>query len=122
MESLLDELAVCEGWCEALAGEKTRLAALEGWLEEEEKLYQILPERGLRLNALRKTPLDRVKVVITGQDPYPGLEGAVPHAMGLSFSVPRGVKPPRSLNNIYKELAEEYGLVPPLSRGFVSMG
>nr|WP_320141377.1 uracil-DNA glycosylase [uncultured Cohaesibacter sp.] len=113
MESLLDELAACEGWCEALAGEQARLAALEGWLEEEEKLYQILPERGLRLNALRKTPLDRVKVVITGQDPYPGLDGPVPHAMGLSFSVPRGVKPPRSLNNIYKELAEEYGLVPP---------
>lgn len=113
MESLLGELAACEGWCEALEGEQARLAALEDWLEEEEKLYQILPERGLRLNALRKTPLDKVKVVITGQDPYPGLEGAVPHAMGLSFSVPRGVKPPRSLNNIYKELAEEYGLVPP---------
>ncbi len=113
MESLLDELAVCEGWREALAAEKPRLAEIERWLEEEERLYQILPERGLRLNALRKTPLEKVKVVITGQDPYPGLEGMVPHAMGLSFSVPRGVKPPRSLNNIYKELAEDYGLVPP---------
>ena len=113
MISLLEELDDCEGWREALADERPRLRELEHWLEREERSYQILPERGKRLNALNRTPFDKVKVVITGQDPYPGLEGTVPHAMGLSFSVPCGVKPPRSLNNIYKELAEDYGLVPP---------
>ena len=113
MESLLDELKVCEGWCRVLDDQLSHLDALERWLAEEERDYQILPPRGMRLNALRYTPRDQVKVVITGQDPYPGLEGAVPHAMGLSFSVPRGIKPPRSLNNIYKELADDCGLVPP---------
>nr|WP_319485939.1 uracil-DNA glycosylase [uncultured Cohaesibacter sp.] len=113
MMTLLDELDACDGWREALAGERQRLAGLEAWLAEEEQQYQVLPERGLRLNALRRTSLEDVRVVITGQDPYPGLEGSVPHAMGLSFSVPEGVKPPRSLNNIYKELADDCGLVPP---------
>nr|WP_321443749.1 uracil-DNA glycosylase [uncultured Cohaesibacter sp.] len=113
MVTLLDELRACGDWNDALRGQHERLQSLEAWLNGEERQYQILPQRGLRLNALKQTPLEQVRVVITGQDPYPGLEGDVPHAMGLSFSVPRGVKPPRSLNNIYKELAEDCGLMPP---------
>ena len=113
MMSLLDELGRCGDWCEVLGGQSERLEALEFWLREEEQVAQVLPERGLRLNALRKTALADVKVVITGQDPYPGLEGGMPHAMGLSFSVSAGVKPPRSLNNIYKELQSDCGLTPP---------
>lgn len=111
--TLLDELRACGDWFEALRDQHGRLEALDSWLAEEEKDHHILPPRGARLNALRQTPLANVRVVITGQDPYPGLEGDVPHAMGLSFSVSRGVKPPRSLNNIYKELAEDCGLTPP---------
>lgn len=60
----------------------------------------IYPPGSLLFNAFEKTPFDQVKVVILGQDPYhnPG------EAMGLSFSVPRAVRVPPSLKNIYKEL------------------
>ena len=56
--------------------------------------------------AFSLTPFDKVKVIILGQDPYhnPG------QAMGLSFSVPEGVKPPPSLVNIFKELQKDIGL------------
>lgn len=114
MITLMDELTQCGGWYDALASQHERLRSLDLWLAEEEAQARILPERGMRLNALKQTPIELVKVVITGQDPYPGLEGDIPHAMGLSFSVPLGVKPPRSLNNIYKELAEDCGLKPPM--------
>ncbi|WP_373236674.1 uracil-DNA glycosylase [Cohaesibacter celericrescens] len=113
MIGLLEELQQCGDWYDRLADQHERLQRLDAWLMQEERAFSILPHRGMRLNALKQTAFSRVKVVITGQDPYPGLEGDVPHAMGLSFSVPRGVKPPRSLNNIYKELAEDCGLIPP---------
>lgn len=125
METLLDELRACGDWYEALRDQHGRLEALEDWLCEEERRYQILPQRGVRLNALKQTPLASVRVVITGQDPYPGLEGGVPHAMGLSFSVSPGIKPPRSLNNIYKELSQDCGLDVPLHgdlRGWAAQG
>ncbi|KAJ7722743.1 uracil-DNA glycosylase-like protein [Mycena maculata] len=54
--------------------------------------------------AWSRTPLGKVKVVILGQDPYPGAG----QAHGLSFSVPPGVRVPASLENIYKELESEY--------------
>ncbi|MFQ3197955.1 MAG: uracil-DNA glycosylase [Paraglaciecola sp.] len=54
-------------------------------------------------NAFRYTDFNQVKVVILGQDPYHGPG----QAQGLSFSVPRGVKPPPSLANIYKELVRD---------------
>ena len=67
--------------------------------------------RGTRLKALELTPLEKVKVVILGQDPYHGPG----QAMGLSFSVPEGVKLPPSLRNIYKELAADLGVDAPAS-------
>lgn len=65
----------------------------------------IYPPGPLIFNAFNTTPFDKVKVVILGQDPYikPG------EAMGLSFSVPKGVRIPPSLNNIYKELTTDLG-------------
>ena len=63
----------------------------------------IYPPRGQVFNALDATPLESVKVVILGQDPYHGPE----QAHGLSFSVQPGVKIPPSLKNIYKELAAD---------------
>ena len=66
----------------------------------------IFPPRGQRLAALELTLLDRVKVVILGQDPYHGAG----QAHGLSFSVQQGVKVPPSLVNIYKELEADLGL------------
>ena len=83
---------------------------LGGWLcAEEDAGKTIYPPRGCRLRALELTPLDAVKVVILGQDPYHGPG----QAMGLCFSVPHGVAIPPSLRNIYKELEADCGIAPP---------
>jgi len=66
----------------------------------------IYPPGPLIFYAFDKTPFDNVKVVLLGQDPYHG-KG---QAMGLSFSVPDGVKPPPSLENIFKELHSDIGM------------
>jgi len=66
----------------------------------------IFPPGSLLFNAFEKTPFEKVKVVILGQDPYHG-QG---QAMGLSFSVPKGVALPPSLQNIFKELHRDIGL------------
>ena len=70
---------------------------------------QIYPPGSLIFNAFNTTPLPKVKVVVLGQDPYhnPG------QAMGLSFSVPKGVTIPPSLRNIYKELETDVGFTSP---------
>lgn len=77
---------------------------LNKFLDEEYKNYKIYPPRALMFNAFKLTPLEEVKVVIFGQDPYHE-EG---QAMGLSFSVPDNIKTPPSLVNIYKEIEMEY--------------
>lgn len=66
----------------------------------------IYPPSFKMFNAFDSTPFEQVKVVILGQDPYhnPG------QAMGLSFSVPQGIKTPPSLRNIYKELVTDIGI------------
>lgn len=66
----------------------------------------IYPPGSLIFNAFYKTPFDKLKVVLLGQDPYHG-KG---QAMGLSFSVPKGVRPPPSLINIFKELHDDVGV------------
>ncbi len=70
---------------------------------------QVFPTDALTFAALHRTPLDQVKAVILGQDPYhrPG------QAMGLSFSVPPGVAIPPSLRNIHKELTADIGVPAP---------
>lgn len=62
------------------------------------------PPGKLIFEAFNRTPFDKVKVVILGQDPYHGPN----QAHGLCFSVQRGIQPPPSLVNIYKELCDEY--------------
>jgi uracil-DNA glycosylase len=80
---------------------------LGGWLtREEDSGKTVYPPRGQRLRALELTPLDAVKVVILGQDPYHGTG----QAHGLCFSVPEGIAPPPSLVNIYKELESDLGV------------
>jgi uracil-DNA glycosylase len=80
---------------------------LGGWLRaEEQRGATIYPPRGARLKALELTPLDEVKVVILGQDPYHGPG----QAHGLCFSVPDGVRIPPSLANIYKEIESDLGV------------
>ena len=87
------------------------LRQLVGFLCAEEAAGKtIYPPRGQRLAALELTPLDGVKVVILGQDPYHGPG----QAHGLAFSVPPGVRIPPSLANIHKELAADLGLPRPL--------
>ena len=87
--------------------------SLNKFLNKEYQDYTCYPPRELLFNAFKLTPLDKVKVVIVGQDPYhePG------QAMGLSFSVPQGVKVPPSLINIYKEIAQEYNCKMDMSSG-----
>ena len=101
--------AVPESWREALDPVLAEKAsrALGGFLKAEEDAgKRIYPPRGSRLRALELTPLDQVKVVILGQDPYHGPG----QAHGLAFSVPQGVRVPPSLANIYKELESDLGL------------
>lgn len=69
----------------------------------------IYPPPKLIFNAFDKTPFDKVKVVILGQDPYHGPG----QAHGLCFSVQRGVNPPPSLVNIFKEIETDLGFPPP---------
>lgn len=66
----------------------------------------IYPPPHVIFNAFELCPFDQVKVVILGQDPYHGFG----QAHGLSFSVPEGVRPPPSLQNIYKELRDDLGV------------
>ncbi|HAV20104.1 MAG TPA: uracil-DNA glycosylase [Firmicutes bacterium] len=76
---------------------------LHAFLDEEYAKHTVYPPRNLLFNAFKLTPLEQVKVIIIGQDPYhePG------QAMGLSFSVPKGVPSPMSLINIYKEIEQD---------------
>ena len=70
----------------------------------------IYPPGSYIFNAFEKTPFDKIKVVILGQDPYHGPG----QAHGLCFSVPDGIAPPPSLVNIFKELQEDVGIsIPP---------
>jgi uracil-DNA glycosylase len=71
--------------------------------KEKEKGKRIYPPGSLIFNAFNLTPFDQVKAVIIGQDPYHGPG----QAMGLCFSVPRGIPLPASLKNIYSELHQD---------------
>lgn len=103
------EVKMEASWKKALSKlfDKPYFAHIAAHLKTEKALKStIYPKGSLIFNAFDLTPFDKVKVVILGQDPYhnPG------QAMGLSFSVPEGVKPPPSLMNIYKELNKDIGL------------
>ncbi len=69
------------------------------------------PPGPLIFNAFNRTPFEAVRVVILGQDPYHGPG----QAHGLSFSVPDGVPPPPSLQNIFKEIKRDLGLMRPVT-------
>tara|TARA_B100001013_G_scaffold152298_1_gene90540 strand:- start:7068 stop:7778 length:711 start_codon:yes stop_codon:yes gene_type:complete len=77
-------------------------------LSEKREGKKIYPKGKEIFRALDITPLNKVKVVIIGQDPYHGPG----QAHGLCFSVPKGVKIPPSLINIFKELQEDLGITP----------
>ena len=83
--------------------EKAYFRRLEEFLDNEYKNKVIYPPRDLVFNAFSLCPLDKIKVVIIGQDPYHEPN----QAMGLSFSVPSTCKVPPSLKNIYKEIEDD---------------
>ena len=98
-----------ESWKRALQGEfdKPYFAALVRCLHEEKASgAKIFPPGSQIFKAFELTPVDRVKVVILGQDPYHGYG----QAMGLSFSVPDNVPAPPSLKNIFKEIGDDLGV------------
>ena len=98
-------------WIEPLRTEFSQpyMADLKSFLAAERKDgKRIFPEAANWFRALDLTPLDKVRVVILGQDPY----HALGQAHGLCFSVPHGVQPPPSLVNIYKELESDLGIRP----------
>jgi uracil-DNA glycosylase len=94
-------------WLEFLAPEfdKPYMKGLRQFLAAEKKNGKVIYPKGSEyFNALDTTPVDRVKVVILGQDPYHGPG----QAHGLCFSVQQGVQLPPSLRNIFKEISDEY--------------
>ena len=98
-------------WDEILADEwqKPYYLKLREFLKNEYSTQKIYPNMNDIFNDLKYTSFEDTRVVIIGQDPYHG-EG---QAHGLCFSVKAGVAPPPSLKNIFKELAEEYGMPTP---------
>jgi uracil-DNA glycosylase len=100
------------GWFQILQEELTQpsIASLAAFVERERASgIAVYPPRELVFNAFYQTPFEQVKVLIMGQDPYHGPG----QAHGLCFSVPKGVPPPPSLQNIFKELISDVGIQPP---------
>ena len=96
-------------WKEALQSEfdKAYFAELVSFLHREKAEGKTIYPPGSQIfRAFELTPLDKVKVVILGQDPYHGAG----QAMGLSFSVPDSVPAPPSLKNIFKEAEQDLGI------------
>ena len=108
----LDALLVEQTWRDILEGEfkKEYMSSLKSFLKREwNSGAKVFPTPGNIFRAFNTCPMERVKVVILGQDPYHD-DG---QAMGLSFSVPRGWKVPSSLQNIFKELGTDLGCTKP---------
>jgi len=95
-------------WKKALEKEfgKKYMKDLKMFLKEERRHNSIYPESSDVFNAFQYSPLDTLKIVILGQDPYHG-EG---QAHGLSFSVPNGIQIPPSLVNIFKEIESDLNI------------
>ncbi len=106
-------IALEPSWLSVLKDEfeKPYMANLKKFLQSEKEAGQVVyPKNADIFRAFNDTPFDEVKVVILGQDPYHGPN----QALGLSFSVQKGIAIPKSLINIYKELATDIpGFVKP---------
>ncbi len=110
------DVQIHPSWKEVLKNEfkKTYFQQIVTFLKTENAQGKVIyPPGKLIFNAFNQTTFDQVRVVIIGQDPYHG-EG---QAMGLSFSVPAGIKPPPSLVNIFKEIESDLGVKMPAQYG-----
>jgi uracil-DNA glycosylase len=108
---VVDDVRLHSSWLEPLRTEfsNSYMSDLKRFLlAEREAGQRVFPKGAEWFRALDLTPLDKVRVVILGQDPYHG-EG---QAHGLCFSVKPGVRPPPSLVNIYKEMHSDLGIEP----------
>ncbi len=107
------EVRLEKSWKELLNDEfeKPYFEELTKFVKEEYKNCTVFPPPKFIFNALDSVPVEKVKVVILGQDPYHGPG----QAHGLSFSVPDGVALPPSLQNIYKEIKSDLGKDTPRS-------
>ena len=116
LAQLADDGLIDAGWARALEPVGPDISALGDRLRAEVAAGRgYLPAGDRVLRAFRR-PLDDVKVLIVGQDPYP----TPGHPIGLSFAVERDVRPiPRSLGNIYRELETDLG-IPPAPHGDLS--
>ncbi|MDQ0574769.1 uracil-DNA glycosylase [Agromyces albus] len=114
MPKTLHELAadglIDAGWASALAPTAPRIADLGDFLRAETAAGHGYLPAGDRVLRAFGMPLDDVRVLVVGQDPYP----TPGHPIGLSFAVDPHVRPvPRSLQNIYRELRDDLGIEPP---------
>ena len=103
------DVKIESSWKEALKDEfqKSYFEQIVMFLKHEKALGKTIYPQGSQIfNAFDKTPFDKVRVVILGQDPYHGPG----QAHGLCFSVQKGIKPPPSLVNIYKEMNADLGI------------
>lgn len=98
------------GWATALAPVEDEVHRLGDWLRAETEAGRPYLPAGPAVLRAFEDPFDRVKVLVVGQDPYP----TPGHPIGLSFAVDPHVRPvPRSLQNVYRELADDLGVTPP---------
>ncbi len=110
----MNTIKLNDSWLKHLKSEfsKHHMLSLKKFLKNEYDVKKIIyPKKSEYFKALDLTPLDQVKVVILGQDPYHGPN----QAHGLCFSVNDGVRFPPSLKNIFKELNSDLGVEIPLS-------
>lgn len=100
-----------DGWYSALAGAFAApgFSRLKDFLVQEKKMHAVFPKGGDIFRAFDLTPIEMVKVVILGQDPYHGPD----QAHGLCFSVPVGIPAPPSLQNIFTEMERDLGIPRP---------
>jgi uracil-DNA glycosylase len=110
-QTLKNRIDLGEGWKAQLEKEfeQPYMEQLAQFLRQERGAGPVYPPASLVFEAFRRTPFEKVKVVIVGQDPYHGPG----QAEGLCFSVPHSVPPPPSLKNIFKELEADLGIKPP---------
>ncbi|EHN1585883.1 uracil-DNA glycosylase [Campylobacter upsaliensis] len=114
LEIKLDKIKINADWLEFLEEEFKKPYFLDikrQYIETLKAGKNIYPPANLTFNAFNLTPLNSLKIVLLGQDPYHKQN----QAMGLSFSVPKGVPIPPSLRNIFKELNEDLGVEIPKS-------
>jgi uracil-DNA glycosylase len=109
-------------WSSKLHPHRKSVKLLSDMIQEKENQYgEFYPLKKDVFNFLKMTPLEKVKVVIWGQDPYPTLlDDGTPRAQGYSFGVKKTDTVPQSLKNIYKEIKSNFPMFEPPPHGDLS--